>query len=207
MLLLFLTTLSTLATDLRLVVTGPEKAYWMPVNVSSRRLGILLKPCFSSCGRSRPTSMSSGRRLKSASSKHWLLPPNSGAPVVDITDRCRKNIDAMMVGRMLYASPSRSHGHSARNGAKSLHPHPYIPRFCRQVLTSVFPFFLPKRAYNTNPCRCGTACLDWELMASLGSRARTEDEHRALYEAAGLKITGIWRHRHGVDALIELEMA
>jgi hypothetical protein len=52
-----------------------------------------------------------------------------------------------------------------------------------------------------------TAALDWELMASLGARHRTEDEHKALYEGAGLKITGIWRHPSSLDSLIELELA
>jgi hypothetical protein len=50
-------------------------------------------------------------------------------------------------------------------------------------------------------------CLDWELMASLGARHRTETEHQKLYEGAGLKITGLWRHPQSLDALIELELA
>ncbi|OAK94421.1 O-methyltransferase [Phaeosphaeriaceae sp. SRC1lsM3a] len=50
-------------------------------------------------------------------------------------------------------------------------------------------------------------CLDWELMASLGARHRTEAEHKALYEGVGLKITGVWRHPLCLDALIELELA
>ncbi|KAL5114954.1 hypothetical protein ACEQ8H_007126 [Pleosporales sp. CAS-2024a] len=50
-------------------------------------------------------------------------------------------------------------------------------------------------------------CLDWELMASLGSRHRTEAEHTKLYQGAGLKITGIWRHAQSLDALMELELA
>jgi hypothetical protein len=50
-------------------------------------------------------------------------------------------------------------------------------------------------------------CLDWELMASLGARHRTEAEHERLYQGAGLKITGLWRHPQCLDALIELELA
>jgi hypothetical protein len=50
-------------------------------------------------------------------------------------------------------------------------------------------------------------CLDWELMASLGARHRTEVEHKKMYEGAGLKITGIWRHPQSLDALIELDLA
>ena len=49
--------------------------------------------------------------------------------------------------------------------------------------------------------------LDWELMASLGARHRTETEHKKLYDGVGLKITGIWRHPHSLDSLIELELA
>ncbi|KAJ4294031.1 hypothetical protein N0V90_007720 [Kalmusia sp. IMI 367209] len=49
--------------------------------------------------------------------------------------------------------------------------------------------------------------LDWELMASLGARHRTEAEHQKLYEGVGLKIVGIWRHPHSLDSLIELELA
>lgn len=50
-------------------------------------------------------------------------------------------------------------------------------------------------------------CLDWELMASLGARHRTEAEHKTLYEGVGLIVTGIWRHPQCLDALIELELA
>jgi hypothetical protein len=50
-------------------------------------------------------------------------------------------------------------------------------------------------------------CLDWELMASLGARHRTEAEHKKLYEGAGLKMVGIWRHPSSLDAVIELELA
>jgi len=49
--------------------------------------------------------------------------------------------------------------------------------------------------------------LDWELMAALGSRHRTVAEHTALYEGVGLRITGVWRHPHSLDSLIELELA
>lgn len=44
-------------------------------------------------------------------------------------------------------------------------------------------------------------------MASLGARHRTEKEHRDLYESAGLKTSGIWRHPQSLDSLIELELA
>jgi hypothetical protein len=50
-------------------------------------------------------------------------------------------------------------------------------------------------------------CLDWELMASLGARHRTEAEHNTMYQGAGLKITGLWRHPQSLDALMELELA
>jgi hypothetical protein len=50
-------------------------------------------------------------------------------------------------------------------------------------------------------------CLDWELMSCLGARHRTEAEHKKLYEGAGLRITGIWRHPQSLDAVIELELA
>lgn len=49
--------------------------------------------------------------------------------------------------------------------------------------------------------------LDWELMASLGARHRTVAEHAALYEAAGLRVAGIWTHAHSLDSVIELELA
>lgn len=44
-------------------------------------------------------------------------------------------------------------------------------------------------------------------MASLSARHRTEAEHQKLYEGAGLKITGIWRHPNSLDSLIELDLA
>jgi hypothetical protein len=49
--------------------------------------------------------------------------------------------------------------------------------------------------------------LDWELMASLGSRHRTVAEHTALYAGVGLEIKRIWRHPHSLDSVIELELA
>ena len=49
--------------------------------------------------------------------------------------------------------------------------------------------------------------LDWELMASLGARHRTEEEHRVLYEGVGLKMNGVWRKKGAMDAVIELELA
>jgi hypothetical protein len=52
-----------------------------------------------------------------------------------------------------------------------------------------------------------SACLDWELMASLGARHRTETEHRALYEGAGLKLVKIYRHPQSLDSLLEIELA
>ena len=59
----------------------------------------------------------------------------------------------------------------------------------------------------TDGARWAQTCLDRELMVSLGARHRTEAEHRKLYEGAGLKITGLWRHPQCLDALIELEVA
>ncbi|KAF2823177.1 O-methyltransferase [Ophiobolus disseminans] len=50
-------------------------------------------------------------------------------------------------------------------------------------------------------------CLDWQLMATLGARHRTEAEHRKLYEGVGLKVVGVWRHPQSLDSLIELELA
>lgn len=44
-------------------------------------------------------------------------------------------------------------------------------------------------------------------MVSLGARHRTEVEHRALYEGAGLKLVGIWSHPQSLDSLLEVELA
>jgi hypothetical protein len=44
-------------------------------------------------------------------------------------------------------------------------------------------------------------------MGALGARHRTEEEHRKMYEDAGLRMTGIWRHPQSLDSLIELELA
>lgn len=84
-----------------------------------------------------------------------------------------------------------------------------------QILTSLVPAL--KRGYSkilindfvvpNQGAHWSQTALDWELMAALGSRHRTVAEHAALYEGAGLKITGIWRHAHSLDSLIELELA
>lgn len=49
--------------------------------------------------------------------------------------------------------------------------------------------------------------VDWELMASLGARHRTEEEMRRVVEGAGLKIVGIFKHTQSIDSLIELDIA
>ena len=49
--------------------------------------------------------------------------------------------------------------------------------------------------------------LDWELMAALASRHRTEDEMRAMLKDVGLKIVEIFKHPQSVDSLIEVDLA
>ncbi|KXL43474.1 hypothetical protein M433DRAFT_78687 [Acidomyces richmondensis BFW] len=49
--------------------------------------------------------------------------------------------------------------------------------------------------------------LDWELMASLGSRHRTENEMRTMIEGVGLRISSIFKHPLSIDSLIELDLA
>lgn len=49
--------------------------------------------------------------------------------------------------------------------------------------------------------------LDWELMASLGSRHRTEKEMRAMIDGVGLRISSIFKHPLSIDSLIELDLA
>ena len=49
--------------------------------------------------------------------------------------------------------------------------------------------------------------VDWELMASLGARHRTEDEMRAMIEGVGLKIVQIFKHMQSINALIEVDLA
>ncbi|KAK3045126.1 hypothetical protein LTS18_014514 [Coniosporium uncinatum] len=48
-----------------------------------------------------------------------------------------------------------------------------------------------------------TTTLDLELMQVLASRSRTESEFRKIDEAAGLKISGIYKHPQGYDSVIE----
>jgi hypothetical protein len=84
-----------------------------------------------------------------------------------------------------------------------------------QILKSIVPAM--KRGYSkvlvndfvvpNQGAHWAQTCLDWELMASLGARHRTESEHQKLYEGAGFKMIGLWRHPQSLDALIELELA
>lgn len=84
-----------------------------------------------------------------------------------------------------------------------------------QILTSLLPAL--KRGYSkilindfvlpNQGAHWLQTALDWELMASLGARHRTVAQHAALYKHAGLKMTGMWRHAHSLDSLIELELA
>ena len=62
-------------------------------------------------------------------------------------------------------------------------------------------FILPNRG-----AHWALTCLDWELMANLSARQRTEAELRNLVESAGLKVVGIFKHPQSVDSLIEAEL-
>ncbi|KAH4945556.1 hypothetical protein HBI67_129430 [Parastagonospora nodorum] len=104
-------------------------------------------------------------------------------------------------------------------GARSYYLHSIIQDWNDDVNTSILKAIVPamKRGYSKvlindfvvpdQGAHWAQTCLDWELMASLGARHRTEAEHKKLYEGAGLKITGIWRHPQSLDALIELELS
>ncbi|KAJ4374369.1 hypothetical protein N0V83_003110 [Neocucurbitaria cava] len=104
-------------------------------------------------------------------------------------------------------------------GARAYFLHSIIQDWNDEVNTQILKAIVPamKKGYSkvlvndfvvpNQGAHWAQTCLDWELMASLGARHRTEAEHRTLYEGAGLKITGIWRHPQSLDSLIELELA
>ena len=49
--------------------------------------------------------------------------------------------------------------------------------------------------------------MDWQLMISMGSRHRTEEEMRKMVAGVdGLKINGIWKASTGIDSVMELEL-
>ena len=48
--------------------------------------------------------------------------------------------------------------------------------------------------------------LDWCLMASLGTKHRTEDEMRTMIEGAGLKMRQVFKHPLSFDSLIEVDL-
>ncbi|KAF2845302.1 O-methyltransferase [Plenodomus tracheiphilus IPT5] len=103
-------------------------------------------------------------------------------------------------------------------GARAYYLHSIIQDWNDEVNTTILKAIVPamEKGYSkilindfvvpNQGAHWAQTCLDWNLMASLGARHRTEAEHRSMYEAVGLKITGIWRHKHGADALIELEL-
>lgn len=53
----------------------------------------------------------------------------------------------------------------------------------------------------------GLTSLDWQLMACLSARQRTDAEFRALLAAARLKIVDIFKHPQSLDNVIEAELA
>ncbi|KAL6703085.1 hypothetical protein ACN47E_010222 [Coniothyrium glycines] len=104
-------------------------------------------------------------------------------------------------------------------GARAYFLHSIIQDWNDDVNTQIMKAIIPamKKGYSkilvndfvvpNQGAHWAQTCLDWELMASLGARHRTEEEHRKMFENAGLKITGIWRHPQSLDSLIELELA
>ncbi|KAH7402918.1 O-methyltransferase [Pyrenochaeta sp. MPI-SDFR-AT-0127] len=104
-------------------------------------------------------------------------------------------------------------------GARAYYLHSIVQDWNDEVNTQILKSIVPamKKGYSkvlindfvvpNEGAHWAQTCLDWELMVSLGARHRTEVEHQTLYEGAGLKITGIWRHPQSMDSLIELELA
>ncbi|KAF1829030.1 O-methyltransferase [Decorospora gaudefroyi] len=104
-------------------------------------------------------------------------------------------------------------------GARAYYLHSIIQDWNDEVNTKILKAIVPamRKGYSkvlvnefvvpNQGAHWAQTCLDWELMAALGARHRTEEEHRKLYEGAGLNMTGIWRHPSGLDSLIELELA
>ncbi|EUC28708.1 hypothetical protein COCCADRAFT_30101 [Bipolaris zeicola 26-R-13] len=104
-------------------------------------------------------------------------------------------------------------------GARAYYLHSIIQDWNDQVNTDILKAIVPamKKGYSkvlindyvvpSQGAHWAQTSLDWELMAVLGARHRTEEEHRKMYEGAGLKMTGIWRHPQSLDCLIELDMA
>jgi hypothetical protein len=104
-------------------------------------------------------------------------------------------------------------------GARAYYLHSIIQDWNDDVNTQILKAIVPamKKGYSkilvndfvvpNEGAHWAQTCLDWELMASLGARHRTEAEHRKMYEGAGLKIMGLWRHPQSLDALYELELA
>ncbi|KAI2478876.1 O-methyltransferase [Pyrenophora tritici-repentis] len=104
-------------------------------------------------------------------------------------------------------------------GARAYYLHSIIQDWNDDVNTEILNAIIPamKKGYSkilindfvvpSQGAHWAQTCLDWELMGSLGARHRTEEEHKKMYEGAGLKMIGIWRHPHSLDSLIELELA
>ncbi|PVI04417.1 O-methyltransferase [Periconia macrospinosa] len=104
-------------------------------------------------------------------------------------------------------------------GARAYFLHSIIQDWSDEVNTQILKSIVPamKKGYSKvlindyvvpdQGAKWPQTALDWELMASLGSRHRTQADHEKLYKGAGLKINGIWRHPHSLDSVIELELA
>ncbi|KAF1961837.1 O-methyltransferase [Byssothecium circinans] len=104
-------------------------------------------------------------------------------------------------------------------GARAYFLHSIIQDWSDEINTQILKSIVPamKKGYSkilindyvvpNQGAKWPQTALDWQLMASLGARHRTEADHKKLYEGAGLKIVGIWSHPHSVDSLIELELA
>lgn len=85
---------------------------------------------------------------------------------------------------------------------------------CRSILEKLKPALEPgyskilvqEMVIPNKDAHWSQTSLDWNLLTGFGGREREEQEWRILFDSAGLKISGIFKHPLSRDSLIEVEL-
>ena len=83
---------------------------------------------------------------------------------------------------------------------------------CRKILQNLMPalekgysrILVQEMVVPDRDAHWQLTSLDWELLMNLAGRERMESEWRSLIESAGLRVTGIYKHPHSQDSLLEI---
>lgn len=86
---------------------------------------------------------------------------------------------------------------------------------CRHILKNIIPAMKPGYSkllikdllIPDRGAPWAFTAMDIGVMHSLAGQERTEAQWRGLFESAGMRIEGVWRHGRALDAVFEVVLA